>query len=357
MQPKTQTAVAEVEPRRGHLKVFLGATPGAGKTYAMLREAHQLVAHGHDVVVGYVETYNRPRTVELLAGLEVVPRVRVPYRGTVMEEMDVDAVLSRKPEIALVDELAHTNVPGVRHPKRWQDVEDLRAAGINVITTVNVQHVESVKDLVEKVTGIVVRETVPDRELDSADEIQFIDITPEALRKRMRHGNIYSPDKVDTALANFFRPQNLAAIRQIGLRLVADSMARSRQVLRSPEDVLVAVSGDSQSEDLIRRGARLARRLAGTCMVVTVRSNSTKAAEIEQYRALAAQLGASFVVLGGPDVAAGVIQAARDSSMEHVVVGERVTSSPLGRIRPTVVDRIIDGLPNSDIHVIARLVQ
>lgn len=357
MQPKAQTKAAPTEARRGHLKVFLGATPGAGKTYAMLRDAHQFVAHGHDVVVGYVETYSRPRTVELLSGLEVIPRIRVPYRGTVLEEMDVDAVLRRKPEIALVDELAHTNAPGVRHEKRWQDVEDLRAAGIDVVTTVNVQHVESVKDLVEKVTGIVVRETVPDKELDGADEIQFIDITPEALRKRMRHGNIYSRDRVETALANFFRPQNLAAMRQIGLRLVADSMARSRQVLASPEDVLVAVSGDAASEDLIRRGARLARRLGGTCMVVAVTADSSRAPEIERLRALAAQLGSSFVVLGGTDVAEAVIQAARDSSIEHVVVGELVLGSRLSRLRPTIVDRIIDGLPDSDVHVIARLVQ
>jgi len=315
------------------------------------------VLHGHDLAVGYVETYNRPRTVELLEGLEVVPRIRVPYRGTVLEEMDLDAVLRRRPEIVLVDELAHTNVPGVRHEKRWEDVEDMRAAGIDVITTVNVQHVESVKDLVEKVTGITVRETVPDKELDGADEIQFIDITPEALRKRMRHGNIYAREKVETALANFFRPQNLAAMRQIGLRLVADSMARSRHVIASPEDVLVAVSGDSGSEDLIRRGARLARRLGGSCMVVTVRTDGTNAPDIERFRALAAQLGGSFVVLGGTDVAAAVIQAARDSSIEHVVVGEMVSSSRLSRLRPTIVDRIIDGLPDSDVHVIARLIQ
>ncbi len=357
MLPQTETQAPPTEPRRGHLKIYLGATPGAGKTYAMLRAAHQSVSHGHDVVVGYVETYNRPRTVELLAGLEVVPRIKLPYRGTVLEEMDLEAVLRRRPEIALVDELAHTNVPGVRHEKRWQDVDDLRATGIDVITTVNVQHVESVKDLVEKVTGIVVRETVPDRELDSADEIQFIDITPEALRKRMRHGNIYSPDKVDTALANFFRPQNLAAIRQIGLRLVADSMARSRHVLASPEDVLVAVSCSSSSEDLIRRGARLARRLGGTCMVVTVRADGGTAPEIEKTRALAAQLGVTFAVLGGTDVAAAIIEAARDSSIEHVVIGEKVRSNTLSLLRPATVDRIIDGLPNSDVHVIARLVQ
>ena len=357
MQPKAQPEAAPTESRRGRLKVFLGATPGAGKTFAMLREAHQLVAHGHDIVVGYVETYNRPRTVELLSDLEVIARIRVPYRGTVLEEMDLDAVLRRRPEIALVDELAHTNVPGLRHEKRWQDVEDLRAAGIDVITTVNVQHVESVKDLVEKVTGIVVRETVPDRELDGADEIQYIDITPEALRKRMRHGNIYAKEKVETALANFFRPQNLAAIRQIGLRLVADSMARSRHVLESPEDVLVAVSGRVSSEDLIRRGARLARRLGGSCMVVTVRADSANGPDVEPFRALAAQLGSSFVVLGGTDIAAAVVQAARDSSIEHVVVGEMVSSLSWTRLRPTIVDRIIDGLPDSDIHVIARLVQ
>jgi two-component system sensor histidine kinase KdpD len=357
MRPTAQTEAAAVETRRGHLKVYLGATPGAGKTYAMLRDAHQLLAHGHDVVVGYVETYNRPRTVELLAGLEVVPRTSVPYRGTVLEEMDVDAVIRRRPEIALVDELAHTNVPGIRNEKRWQDVEEVRTAGIDVITTVNVQHVESVKDLVERVTGIVVRETVPDRELDGADEIQFIDITPEALRKRMRHGNVYARDKVETALANFFRPQNLAAMRQIGLRLVADSMARSRLVLRSPEDVLVAVSLGPSSEDLIRRGARLARRLGGSCMVVTIQADDTHAAEASRYRALATQLGASFAVLGGVDVAEAVIQAARDSATEHVVVGEMVSSNLLGRLRPTIVDRIIDGLPSSDIHVIARYSQ
>jgi two-component system, OmpR family, sensor histidine kinase KdpD len=355
MRPNPHPESAALETRRGHLKVYLGATPGAGKTYAMLRDAHQLVAHGHDVAVGYVETYNRPRTVELLAGLEIVPRIDVQYRGTVIEEMDLDALLQRRPEIVLVDELAHTNVPGLRNAKRWEDVEELRAAGIDVITTVNVQHVESVKDLVENVTGVIVRETLPDRELDSADEIQFIDITPEALRKRMRHGNVYAREKVETALANFFRPQNLAAMRQIGLRLVADSMARSHHVLASPEDVLVAVSGRDSSEDLIRRGSRLARRLGGTCMVVTVQAAGTPSTALMRYRVLATQLGASFAVLGGSDVASAVVQAARDSGVEHVVVGEMTAASILDRLRPTIVDQIIDRLPDSDIHVIARL--
>src|SRR4030088_3490306 len=279
---------------RGHLKIYLGATPGAGKTFAMLHEARDAAREERDIVVAFVETYDRPRTVELLSGLEVAPRAVVSYKGATLEDMDLDWVLKRKPEIALVDELAHTNAPGLRHPKRWQDIEDLRDAGINVISTRNVQHVESVKDLVERVTGVPVRETVPDMELDGADVIQFIDIAPEALRKRMRHGNIYAREKVDTALANFFRPGNLAAMRQIGLRLVADSMARSRTVTDSPEDVLVAVSGGDPTEDLMRRGARLARRRGGFCLVVTVLEDEAKDAHVDRYRELAAQLGCSF---------------------------------------------------------------
>lgn len=323
----------------------------------MLREAHDLARHGHDIVVAYVETYNRPRTVELLQGLEVTPRARVAYKGAELEDLDLDGVLARKPEIALVDELAHTNAPGLRHQKRWQDVEALRDAGINVISTVNVQHVESVKDLVEKVTGVTVRETVPDKELDSADVVQFIDIAPEALRKRMRHGNVYARDRVDTALANFFRSGNLAAMRQIGLRLVADSMARSRTVVDSPEDVLVAVSCGAASEELMRRGARLARRRGGFCLVVTVVSDPAEDARVDHYRDIAQQLGCAFAVLAGNDPASAIIRAARDAGSEHVVVGEVSSTGWMQRFRPTLVDRIIDGVPDADIHVIARIVK
>jgi two-component system, OmpR family, sensor histidine kinase KdpD len=344
-------------PRRGRLKVYLGATPGAGKTFAMLNEGRHLVEQGHDVVVGFVETYQRPMTVVALAGLPTLPRLKVAYRGTELEDMDLDGLLARRPEIALVDELAHTNAPGLRNSKRWQDVEQLRAAGIEVITTLNVQHVESVKDLVEKVTGIPVRETVPDRELDGADEIQFIDIAPEALRKRMQHGNIYAANKVDTALANFFRHGNLAAMRQIGLRLVADSMARSRKVIGSPEDVMVAVSRGPGSEDLIRRGARLARRLGGSCQVISVLSELTQGEASEDLRRICAQVGASFTLLGGFDVPQAVIEAARETGAEHVLLGEVTAPSVLGRLQPTIVDRIIDGLPEVDIHVIARTAQ
>jgi len=348
--PRTATVTPETSAR-GHLKVYLGATPGAGKTFSMLREARQRKQRGEDVAIAYVETYGRARTEELLAGLELIPRKRVPYRGTVLEEMDVDAVLRRHPKIALVDELAHTNAPGSANEKRWQDVEQLRDAGIDVISTLNVQHVESVNDVVEKITGIVQRETLPDRVLDLADEIQFIDISPEALRKRMRHGNIYGADKVETALANFFRPGNLAALREIALRLVAQSMATSREVLTPAEDVLVAISGSGNSEALIRRALRLARRLGGLCMVVTVGSAGT--VNVERYQRLAAQLGCSFVSLGGPDIARGIIEAAQLANVRHLFIGESRQAGPLARWRKTLADQLIDSLPDIDLHVIA----
>jgi two-component system sensor histidine kinase KdpD len=338
-------------PTRGRLKVYLGATPGAGKTFAMLKEGRERKQRGEDVVMAYVETYGRARTDELLAGLELIPRKKVPYRGTVLEEMDLDAVLARRPKIALVDELAHTDAPGSGNEKRWQDVEQLRDAGIDVISTLNVQHVESVNDVVEKITGIVQRETLPDRVLDLADEIQFIDISPEALRKRMRHGNIYRADKIDTALENFFRPGNLAALREIALRLVAQSMATSRGVVAPAEDVLVAISGSAGSEPLIRRAVRVARRLGGLCMVVTVGSGG--GVNMERYQRLVAQLGCSFVSLGGPDVAKGIIEAAQLANVRHLFMGQSGRPGIRSRWRMTLADQMIDSLPGIDLHVIA----
>jgi two-component system sensor histidine kinase KdpD len=337
--------------KRGQLKVYLGATPGAGKTFAMLREARQRKERGEDVVVAYVETYNRPRTEELLTGLEMVPRKRVTYRGALLEEMDLGAVLERHPAVALVDELAHSNAPGQDNEKRWQDVERLRDAGIDVISTLNVQHVESVNDVVEKITGIVQRETLPDRVLDTADEVQFIDISPEALRKRMRHGNVYTAEKVQTALANFFRPGNLAALREIALRLVAQSMAASRQVISPAEDVLVAISGAPSSEALIRRAARVARRLEGLCMVVMV--GGQEKVNRERYQRLAAQLGCSFVALGGQDVVNGIVESARRANAGHLFVGQSSRTGWTTPWRRTISDRMMDLLPDLDLHVLA----
>ncbi|HXA43358.1 MAG TPA: hypothetical protein VNV65_10665 [Candidatus Solibacter sp.] len=340
--------------RRGKLKIYLGSAPGTGKTYAMLREGHQLRSRGVDVVVGLVETYDRPRTIEAIGELEVLPRVELGYRGTMLYDLDVDALLERHPEVALIDELAHTNVPGMAHEKRWQDVEQIRAAGIDVITTLNVQHVESVKDVVEHITGIVVRETVPDAVLDTATDIQYVDISPEALRKRMSHGNIYRADRIDIALSNFFRPGNLAALREIALRMVATTLSDRSGVQALPEDVLVAISGAPSSERLIRRGLRMARRRHGICMVVMV-ARPGLAPVIEMYQDLAAKLGCSFSTLSGANVAEEIARAAREGNATHVVLGESLENEGMGRWRKTLVDQVIDLLPECDVHVIARV--
>jgi two-component system, OmpR family, sensor histidine kinase KdpD len=341
---------------RGRLRVYLGAAPGSGKTFAMLREAHQRRGQGEDIVVGYVETHGRRLTEQAIGNLEVIPRLRVEYQGRTLEEMDLDAILARRPQVALVDELAHTNAPGVRHPKRYQDVEDVLDAGIDVITTVNVQHLESVKDLVEHITGITVRETLPDRLLDAADEIQFIDISPEALRKRLRHGNVYAAEKVDTALTNFFRPGNLAALREIALRLVAQTVGKARGVVRAaPQDVLVAISGRPTSDALIRRAARVARRFDGFCTVLCVPEDGSAAA-VEgrrQAQQIAELLNCAYVERFGK-VADVVIKTARELSVVHVVIGEAQASDVRSRLGRGLVDRLITELPDINVHVIAR---
>ena len=341
---------------RGHLRVFLGATPGSGKTFAMLREAHDRRSQGEDVVVGYVETHGRKLTEQAIGSLEVIPRIVVEYHGRRMEEMDLDTVLARHPQVVLVDELAHTNVPGVRHPKRYEDVEEILAAGIDVVTTVNVQHLESVKDLAEHITGIPVRETLPDHVLDNADEIQFIDISPEALRKRMRHGNIYAPEKIDTALANFFRPGNLAALREIALRLVAQTVGRARGAIRpSPQSVLVAVSGGVSSGTLIRRASRLARRFGGFCTVLAVVGRHDAGNDVGRRKAkeLAELLQCEFIEREGK-IADNVIAQALELGVQHVVVGQSSRPGVRSRLHRGLVDRLITELPDVSVHVIAR---
>ena len=357
MEPPAEVTPSRPGRPRGRLRVYLGAAPGSGKTYAMLREGRERSLKGEDVAVALVETYGRPRTVEAIDGLEVIAREKVDYRGTILEEMDLEAILVRHPAVALVDELAHTNAPGSRHDKRWRDVEDLRDAGIDVITTVNIQHVESVKDVVERITGITVRETVPDQVLDSADEIQFVDIAPEALRKRMRHGNIYRPDRVDTALTNFFRPGNLAALREIALRLVAHTMARSSGVVPSPEDVMVSVSSRASSANLIRRAARMARRLGGQCLVLSVLPvGLQRGPHVADTEALALKLGCQFQVVYSDDKARAIIEAALQYGAEHVLIGEPAHKDGLRELfSSSLVERVVDSLPDSDIHVIARV--
>ncbi|HEY6469260.1 MAG TPA: hypothetical protein VI434_05795 [Candidatus Dormibacteraeota bacterium] len=353
---QTAPAAATAALKRGHLRVFLGATPGSGKTFAMLREAHDRRSQGEDVVAGYIETHGRKLTEQAIGSLEVIPRLHIEYHGRLMEEMDLDGILGRHPQVVLVDELAHTNVPGLRHAKRYQDVEEILGAGIDVVTTVNVQHLESVKDLAEHITGIPVRETLPDQVLDNADEIQFIDISPEALRKRMRHGNIYAPEKIDTALTNFFRPGNLAALREIALRLVAQTVGRARGAVRpAPQDVLVAVSGRASSGPLIRRASRLARRFGGFCTVLVVLDRHDEATERgrAKSRELAELLQCGFIERSGK-VTDSVISVARELAVQHVVVGEAAHQGVRGRLHRGLVDRLIADLPDVSVHVVAR---
>ena len=350
-----ETLDAAAATTAGKLRVYLGAAPGSGKTYAMLREGHDRRARGEDVVVAFVETHGRKLTEQAVGTLEVVPRLHVEYQGHHLEEMDLDAVIARHPQVALVDELAHTNAPGVKHEKRYEDVADILAAGIDVITTVNVQHVESVTDLVEHITGVPVRETLPDRVLDQAAEIQFIDISPEALRKRMRHGNVYGPERVDTALTNFFRPGNLAALREIALRLVAQNVGRARSVVRlPPQDVLVSVSGGPASGPLIRRAARLAKRFDGFCTVLCVVEDETQNVEGREHaREVAAHLQCRYIERPGRLVET-VIATAKELLVQHVVIGESERPSLRERLRRGLVDRLITDLPDVSVHVIAR---
>src|SRR6201981_942735 len=263
----------DFRPARGRLRIYLGSAAGVGKTYAMLNEGHRRAERGTDVVVGFAEPHARPHTIALLDGLEAVPRRTLEYRGATFEEMDLDAVLARRPEIALVDELAHTNVPGSRNEKRWQDVEELLDAGIDVISAVNIQHLESLNDVVEKITGVPQRETVPDAIVRAADQVELVDMTPEALRRRMAHGNIYPAEKVDAALGNYFRVGNLTALRELALLWTAGKVDEQLERYRADhgiagtwearERVVVALSGGPEGKTLIRRAARIAARSAG----------------------------------------------------------------------------------------------
>jgi two-component system, OmpR family, sensor histidine kinase KdpD len=321
---------------RGTLRVYLGAAPGVGKTYAMLDEGQRRASRGTDVVVAFVETHDRPRTADKLAGLEVVPRRAVVYRETTFAELDLDAVLARDPEVALVDELAHTNVPGVQHAKRWQDVETLLEAGIDVISTVNVQHLESLNDVVQAITGVPQRETVPDSVVRAAEQVELVDMTPEAIRRRMAHGNIYKPDKIDAALSNYFRPGNLTALRELALLWLADSVDEGLQKYRDQhgiaatwetrERVVVALTGGPEGDTLIRRAARIAARATGGELfgVHIARSDGlagSSIAALDQQRLLLESLGGSYHSVIGDDVSTAVLDFARANNATQIVIG------------------------------------
>ncbi|WP_433336055.1 DUF4118 domain-containing protein [Spirillospora sp. CA-294931] len=322
---------------RGTLRVYLGAAPGVGKTYAMLAEARRRCERGTDVVAGFVETHGRARTAELLDGLEVVPRRTLEYRDAAFTELDVAAVIARRPMVALVDELAHTNVPGSRHEKRWQDIEEILDAGIDVISTVNVQHLESLNDVVERITGVAQRETVPDAVVRRAEQIELVDMTPEALRRRMAHGNVYAPEKVDAALANYFRVGNLTALRELALIWLADrvdeGLARYRdqhgitRPWEARERIVVALTGGPEGETLIRRAARIAARAGHADLLAVHATRSDGLADggsgraLARQRALVEDLGGTYHQVVGDDVPSALLEFARGVNATQVVLG------------------------------------
>jgi two-component system sensor histidine kinase KdpD len=353
---------------RGTLRVYLGAAPGVGKTFAMLNEGRRRVERGTDVVVGFVETHGRVQTAAQLGDLEVVPRHELTHRGSTFEEMDLDAVLVRKPQVALVDELAHTNVPGSRHDKRWQDVDELLAAGIDVISTVNVQHLATLNDVVERITGARQRETVPDEVVRSADQIELVDMSPEALRRRLAHGNVYAPEKIDAALTNYFRAGNLAALRELALLWVADRVDdgleqyRERRGITEPwetrERVVVALTGAVGAEALVRRAARIAQRAHGELLGVHVRSDdslvgSGATSEIDAHRQLVEELGGSYHEVAGNDIAAALVDFARAENATQLVLGASRRSRWTELVRGSVINRVIRLSGPIDVHVIS----
>src|SRR4051794_16789360 len=352
---------------RGTLRIYLGAAPGVGKTFAMLNEGWRRASRGTDVVVGFVETHGRSNTAAQVRDLEVVPRQTVSYRGSEFEEMDTDAIIARAPEVALIDELAHTNVPGSRNEKRWQDVEELLAAGIDVVSTVNIQHLESVNDVVEGITGVQQRETLPDEIVRRADQVELVDSTPEALRRRMAHGNIYKPEKVDAALANYFRPGNLAALRELALLWVADKVDEGLQqymedhgitaAWETRERVVVAITGAPGGEHLIRRAARMATRAKGDLLGVHVRSGEGLAGpppgQLERHRQLVEELGGTYHEVVAGDPALALVEFARAEHATQLIMGASRQSRARDMVRGSIINRVVRLSGDIDVHVIS----
>lgn len=362
------------QSRKGRLKVYLGGAAGVGKTYRMLEEAHQLRQQGQDVVIGFVETHGRVETAARVGDLELVPLRQIPYRGVTLEEMDVDAILARKPDVAIVDELAHTNVSGSRHNKRYQDVEELIANGVGVITAFNVQHLESLNQMVRRITGVDIRETVPDTFLAHADQVVTVDVPVEELRQRLREGKIYPPDRVEQALKNFFKPANLAALRELALREVARDQSRQREELELlkreggrrthvTDRLMVCLSSNPDgSDDILRKAARTAAQMNAEWYAVHVETpdESVQKISTSNFRALldnvnlAAELGGEVVWLKATDVIKTLTDFARDKQITRIIVGRThptIWSRILGR---SMTNRLLASAAEFDIEVIGR---
>lgn len=369
-RPSAEALLARLqEPEHARLRIYIGAAPGVGKTYAMLQEAHALRARGLDVVAGIVETYGRRETEAQVRDLEVVPRRRIDYRGVTLEEMDVDAIIARHPQVCVVDELAHTNVPGSRHEKRFQDVLALLDAGIHVMTAVNIQHLETLNDAVARVTGVRVRETVPDTFLDRADEVINVDVTVEELRNRLREGKVYKPEKVEQALTHFFRKGNLSTLRELALRAVADEVGekaasyRVREGLEPaliPERVMVCMSSNALAPRVVRAGARIAGRLGSKWYAVYVETPRETADRIRPEDAqalaenirLAESLGATVVRVRAERPAEGLIAFAQREGVTHVIFGQTARSRWEILLRGSTLDRFLGAVPDAAVQVV-----
>ncbi|MGH3875867.1 MAG: DUF4118 domain-containing protein [Actinophytocola sp.] len=353
---------------RGELRIYLGAAPGVGKTYAMLGEAARRLERGTDVVVGLVETHGRAKTANLLPGLEVVPRRELDYRGRRFTEMDVDAILAREPEVAVVDELAHTNIPGSRNAKRWQDIDELLDAGIDVLSTVNIQHLESLNDVIERITGAHQHETVPDEVVRRAEQIELIDITPEALRRRLAHGNVYPAHRIDAALGNYFRPGNLTALRELALLWVADQVDVALQKYRADKEitdtwetrerVVVAITGGKESETLIRRGRRVAARAGAELLVLHIlRGDGLSGVgpdAVARLRLLADDVGATFHTVVGDDVPTALLDFARGVNATQLVVGTSRRSRWARAFDEGIGASVVQRSGSIDVHMVTH---
>jgi two-component system sensor histidine kinase KdpD len=354
---------------RARLRIYIGAAPGVGKTYAMLQEAHALKSRGLDVVAGLVETYGRPETEAQIGNLELIPRRRIEYRGVAMEEMDIDAIIQRHPQVCVVDELAHTNVPGSRHEKRCQDVMEILDADIHVLTAVNIQHLETLNDAVAKVTGVRVRETVPDTFLDRADEVINVDVTVEELRNRLRQGKIYKPEKVEQALTNFFRKGNLSTLRELALRAVADEVGekaasyRAREGLEPaliPERVMVCMSSNAVAPRVLRTGARIAGRLGAKWYAVYVETPQERPGRIQPNDSdalrenikLAESLGATVVRVKADRPAEGLIAFAQREGITHVIFGQSARARWEVLWRGSTIDKFLSTIHDAAVQVV-----
>ncbi|HEY7455297.1 MAG TPA: universal stress protein [Thermoleophilaceae bacterium] len=361
---------------RGHYKIFLGMAAGVGKTYRMLQEGRAELVAGRDVAIGYLEPHDRPETAAQAEGLEELPRRTVEYRGHTVDEMDLPAIFRRAPQLCLIDELAHSNPPGLEHAKRYEDIEDVLEAGIDVYSTVNVQHLETLNDRIHELTGVRVRETFPDSVLASADEVVLVDLTPEALTQRLREGKVYPPERVLTALESFFRVENLSALRELALREVAEDVEAKRlvtpvEVLGTREEqlfgeapapvaerILVLVKPDERSHRLLRRAWRSAQRLAAEMDLLYVAPpgeppRGEDRERLEALRRLSSILGAAFIVEEADDLAEAAAQVAAERGTTYILMGQPSPRNALTRLRESPAERIMRKLPGVDIRIVA----